>query len=74
MSDGDLRRWADTWHRAGSALAQIRRRELEAMTDGDVRRAVSDLFSGGVPADLPPRTTSGLIEPQRLFNFLHRRA
>jgi len=74
MSNGDLKRWAETRHRAGSALARVHRRELEAMTDDDVRHAVSDLFSGGVPADLPPRTTSGLIEPQRLFKLLHRRA
>ena len=74
MSDGNLKRWAVTWDRASSALAQIHRRELEAMTDDDVRRAVSDLFSGAVPADLPPRTTSGLVEQQRLFALLRRRA
>ena len=74
MSDWDLKRWAETWDRAGSALAQIHRRELEAMTDDDVRRAVSDPFSGATLADLPPRTTSGLVEQQRLFALLHRRA
>ena len=33
MSDADLKRWADTWQRAGRELAQIRRRELADMTD-----------------------------------------
>ena len=42
------------------------------MTDDDVRRAVADLFSGPLPRDLPERTTSGLIEQQRLFAVLRR--
>jgi hypothetical protein len=44
------------------------------MTDDDVRRAVAELFSGPLPSDLPPRATSGLIEQQRLFTVLRRRA
>jgi hypothetical protein len=74
MTNADLKRWAETWERAGRELALIRRRELQAMTDEDVRRAVADLFSGAMPADLPPRTTSGLVEQQRLFSLLRQRA
>jgi hypothetical protein len=74
MTNADLKWWAETWERAGRELALIRRRELQAMTDEDVRRAVADLFSGAVPADLPPRTTSGLVEQQRLFSLLRQRA
>ncbi len=74
MGDADLKRWAETWERAGRELARIRRRELELMTDDDVRRAISDLFSSAVLADLPPRTTSGLVEQQRLFASLRRLA
>lgn len=74
MSDVELKRWAETWERAGRELTLIRRRELQAMTDDDVRRAIADLFSGAVTADLPPRTTSGLVEQQRLFAQLRRRA
>ena len=74
MTNADLKRWAETWERAGRELALIRRRELQAMTDEDVRRAVADLFSGAMPADPPPRTTSGLVEQQRLFAHLRRRA
>lgn len=74
MSDAELKRWAETWERAGRELAQVRRQELEAMTDDDVRRAIADLFSGAIAADLPPRTTSGLVEQQRLFGQLRRRA
>lgn len=67
-------RWADTWERAGRELARIRRRELEAMTDEDVRRAIADLFSDALTAGLPSRMTSGLVEQQRLFAALRRRA
>lgn len=67
MSDADLKRWAETWERAGRELARIRREELVRMTDDDVRRAISDLFSGVSTTDPVPSTTSGLVEQQRLF-------
>jgi len=44
------------------------------MTDDDVRSAIADLFSGPLPPDLPARATSGLVEQQRLFAILRRRA
>jgi hypothetical protein len=67
MSDGELERWTETWKQAGAELERIRREELRRMTDDDVRRAVADLFSGAPPSDHEPRTTSGLVEQQRLF-------
>ena len=74
MNDADIKRWSDTWASAGPALDALRRRELQAMTDDDVRRAIADIFSGTLLADLPQRTTSGLVEQQRLFASLRRRA
>ena len=74
MSDVELKRWAETWERAGRELSALRRRELQAMTDDDVRRAVAELFSGPDPSDLAPRATSGLIEQQRLFAVFRRPA
>jgi hypothetical protein len=73
MSNPDVKRWAETWERAGRELSALRRRELQAMTDDDVRRAVADLFSGPLPPDLPARATSGLVEQQRIFAVLRRR-
>ena len=73
MSDADLKRWAQTWERAGNALDALRRCELATMTDDDARRAIADLFSDVPMHDLPPRTTSGLVEQQRLFARLHER-
>ena len=43
------------------------------MTDEDVRRAVADLFPDAMTTGLPPRTTFGLVEQQRLFAALRRR-
>ena len=74
MSDVELKRWAETWERARGELSALRRRELQAMTDDDVRSAIADLFSGPLPPDLPARATSGLVEQQRLFAILRRRA
>jgi hypothetical protein len=74
MNETDLKRWAENWASAGQALEALRRGELQAMTDDDVRRAIADLFSGPMPADLAPRTTSGLVEQQRLFAKLRQPA
>jgi len=73
MNDAGVKRWVETWRRAGAALATQHRRELEALTDDDVRRAIADLFSLPLPTDLPPRTDSGLVAQQRLFSRLRRR-
>jgi hypothetical protein len=73
MGDIELERWSKTWQRAARALEDVRRRELQAMTDDDVRRAITEVFS--VPFDFaaaPPRI-SGLVEQQRLFALLHRK-
>ena len=67
-----IRRWIDTWAAAGPELEAIKRRELEALTDDDIRQYVSDLFSGPYPFDVPPRTGSGLVEQQRFFSKGHR--
>ncbi|MGH8706217.1 MAG: hypothetical protein ACREUO_12470 [Burkholderiales bacterium] len=73
MSDELMRKWIENWRRVGPELEAIRRRELQAMTDDDVRRYVSDLFTGPYPDDLPPRRTSGLVEQQRWFALWHQR-
>jgi hypothetical protein len=56
------------------ALGALRSRELAAMTDDDTRRAIADLFTDAPMPDLPPRTTSGLVEQQRLFARLRKPA
>jgi hypothetical protein len=65
-------RWIETWKRAGPALEAIRRRELEALTDDDVRLYVQQIHGLPLPPGLPPRVESGLVEQQRWFARLHR--
>lgn len=67
MSADLLRNWVETWTRAGPELDAIRRGELEALTDDDVRRIVQNLMSVPLPPDLPIRLDSGLVEQQRWF-------
>jgi hypothetical protein len=65
-----MRRWVETWRRAGPELEEIRRREIEIMDTGE---AIRQLFgSTAVYKDLPPRTTSGLVEQQAWFAKLRR--
>ena len=71
MSDAELKRWADTWERAGRELTLIRRQELENMTDEQAKAAALDLLSMPIPEGLPERRGSGLVELQRLFLNLH---
>ena len=73
MDDSLLRRWAATWERAGRELAEIERRELQAMTDDQAREAAIALLSMPLPPDLPERLTSGLVEQQRWFARLRAR-
>jgi hypothetical protein len=71
MSDEKLRAWVQNWIELGPILEAIRRRELEAMTEAQVREAALDLLTLPIPADLPPRIESGLVEQQRWFRKLH---
>ncbi len=58
-----MRRWVETRRRAGPELEEIRRREIEATITAEVIWQL--IGSAPPPWDLPPRTTSGLVE-QRL--------
>lgn len=71
MSDAKLRAWVQNWIELGPILEAIRRRELEAMTDAQVREAALDLLTIPIPADVPPRLESGLVEQQHWFSRHH---
>jgi hypothetical protein len=59
------------WQRVGPLLEQIRRQELRAMDDAAIRQAIERVLELG--AALPAvRTTSGLVEQQRLFQKWRR--
>jgi hypothetical protein len=60
-----LRRWVETWRRAGPELEAIRLRELGAV---DTQEAVRQIFGAGPSAaTFPAPATSGLIEQQAWF-------
>jgi len=70
VSDAELKRWAETWERAGRELERIRRQELQRMTDEQAKTAALDLLNMPAPPGLPPRRGSGLVEQQRRFSKL----
>ena len=62
---GLLRRWVDTWRRAGVQLESIRRAEIES---ADTQEAVRQIFGSldRANSELGP-PTSGLIDQQAWF-------
>ena len=58
--------WVENWAKVGPQLEAIRRRELRALTYEDRIKAIDALLQIGC-AFGKPRTTSGLVEQQRLF-------
>jgi hypothetical protein len=66
-----LRRWVETWRRAGTELEEIRRREIRAT---NTQEAIRQIFGDdGVVDPWPAPTTSGLIELQAWFAQLRAR-
>jgi hypothetical protein len=60
-----LRRWVETWRRAGQELEQLRQRELDVI---DTQAAIRALFETAAAVELPPaKPTSGLTEQQKYF-------
>lgn len=68
-----MRAWVQNWDELGPLLDALQRRELEAMTDADVRAHVAALFGGSYAVESPQRSESGLVEQQRWFAAAHRR-
>jgi hypothetical protein len=69
MQDQDRQRtraWVENWIRVGPQLEAIRRTELRAMTYQQRVQAIGDLLDIGCRF-AKPRTGSGLVEQQRLF-------
>lgn len=74
MPDDDqsrLRAWAEAWARAGPKLEEIRRRDLRGMTYQQRVEAIETLLQIGCRF-AKPRTSSGLVEQQRLFRKARR--
>jgi hypothetical protein len=70
MTDEEkIKKWVETWQRAGPALERIKARELREWKYDPVM--VDDLLELGFlfPA---PRPMTGLVEQQRIFGKLPR--
>lgn len=68
-SSPELRRWVQTWREAGKALARVKRDELERIDTVTAVSQLADAFNAAMRST-PGRTTSGLVEQQRLFGRL----
>jgi len=73
MTDYDERTkaWVATWIKTGPELEKIRRDELRKMTYEQRIEAIDCLLQIGSTFG-QPRTTSGLVEQQRLFQKARR--
>ena len=65
----DLKHWSQTWKAAGVELEKIRRREIRSADTQKAILILSDAFEAALRTT-PKRTTSGLVEQQRLFRRL----
>ena len=78
ISDDELalmKRWVDQWKITGPELERIKREELRAMTEEEALLRVQRVMnSRAANRWIRPdrRTSSGLIEQQRLFARLRR--
>ena len=68
--DLDLERWVEAWRLAGPELERIRRREMDGASAEARSREIDGLLQLAFELAVP-RTTSGLIEQQRLFGMVH---
>ena len=66
----EQRRWMDQWRRAAVALAEMKRYELQTLTEEKAWQQIEDLLS--LVDDYPRRSdTSGLVEQQAWFGRFH---
>ncbi|MBU4184632.1 MAG: hypothetical protein KKC23_00210 [Proteobacteria bacterium] len=66
-SDRDrIKKWVETWKRAGSALDEVKRRELRAYNYFENQALVDEMLQWAVDHQ-KIRLTTGMVEQQRLF-------
>ena len=65
------RRWVETWKRAGPELERIKREELRNFRYEDHIETINALIGSALKVGTP-RTTTGLVEQQRLFGKLRQ--
>jgi len=66
LKNKQTEKWVKTWERAGIALDEIKRRELQSY-DYEKNRKIVDEMLQWAHDHRKIRLTSGLVEQQRLF-------
>ena len=66
-----IRRWVDTWKRAGPELEAIWRREVCETDNAQAIAALESAFNHATRT-FPSQSCSGLVEMQRIFQKLRR--
>jgi hypothetical protein len=66
-----MRRWVETWKEAGPALEAILRKEIEKIDTLEELTALEGAFNYAT-RNVPPDSTSGLVEMQAWFAKLRR--
>ena len=66
----EIRRWVETWKRAGPELEAIRQQEVRDADNLKVIGLLEGAFNQALT--LPMRETSGMVEMQRYFSKLRR--
>ena len=72
-SQEQQRQWIESWRFAGDTLEDLKRQELQAMTEEEAC-AASDILLQGIEFPRPPSWRdhdSGLVEQQRIFRRSH---
>ena len=61
-----IKKWVETWERAGRALDEVKRRELRAYDYFKNQAMIDEMLQWAVDHQ-EVRLTTGLVEQQRLF-------
>lgn len=71
----EQKQWMAQWRLAEKALLEVKREELRALTDADVLANCDLLLADADQFYVSPRmkTSSGLVEQQRIFMRAHPR-
>ncbi len=73
MTNEEAREFVKRWKKAGPALEKIRREELRNLSHEDCQKQIQALLEIG-SQNRQIRTTSGLIEQQRIFQKARKRS
>ncbi len=71
----EQKQWMAQWRLAEAALLEVKREELRALTDADVLATCDLLLADADKFYVSPgaKTSSGLVEQQRIFMRAHPR-